>query len=103
LRPGEDLAVFDLAVNSGVQRARDMYISCIKHRKSLSLADDPAAIAKDLCAARMAFLRRLATWKIFGTGWSRRIAACEASGIRMAGDFLDAQVAAVQDEGTKEA
>ncbi len=76
LRPGEDLCVFDFAVNSGVDRARR--ISAV-WRKS-PVAD---AIGR-ICAHRLSFLRALRTWRYFGAGWGRRVAACEALAIRMA-------------------
>jgi lysozyme family protein len=36
------------------------------------------------CAARLAFKRRLATWDVFGRGWSRRVAEVEAKAVRWA-------------------
>ncbi|MGH6935436.1 MAG: glycosyl hydrolase 108 family protein, partial [Methylocella sp.] len=76
LRPGEDLCVFDFAVNSGVDRARR--ISAV-WRKS-AVVDAIGGI----CAHRLSFLRALRTWRYFGAGWGRRVAACEALAIRMA-------------------
>jgi lysozyme family protein len=76
LRAGEDLCVFDFAVNSGVARARAISAVC---RKS-EVVD---AIGK-ICAHRLSFLHALRTWRYFGTGWGRRVAACEALAIRMA-------------------
>jgi lysozyme family protein len=76
LRAGEDLCVFDFAVNSGVARARA--ISAV-WRKS-AVVDAIGGI----CARRLSFLHALRTWRYFGTGWGRRVAACEALAIRMA-------------------
>jgi lysozyme family protein len=76
LRAGEDLCVFDFAVNSGVDRARR--ISAV-WRKS-AVVDAIGGI----CAHRLSFLHALRTWRYFGAGWGRRVAACEALAIRMA-------------------
>ncbi|MFZ0494444.1 MAG: glycosyl hydrolase 108 family protein [Methylocella sp.] len=76
LRAGEDLCVFDFAVNSGVARARDKSAVWLK-----SPVND--AIGR-ICAHRLSFLHALRTWSYFGTGWGRRVAACEALAIRMA-------------------
>jgi lysozyme family protein len=37
------------------------------------------------CAARMAFLQGLRTWRSFGRGWSRRVASTEAVAVGMLG------------------
>jgi lysozyme family protein len=76
LRAGEDLCVFDFAVNSGVARARD--ISAVWRRSPVN-----DAIGR-ICAHRLSFLHALRTWSYFGAGWGRRVAACEALAIRMA-------------------
>ena len=44
----------------------------------------PVEAIQRACAARMGFLRGLKTWGSFGKGWSRRVAAIEAAGVRMA-------------------
>ncbi|MGH6842400.1 MAG: glycoside hydrolase family 108 protein [Methylocella sp.] len=72
LRPGEDLCVFDFAVNSGPARARAIWKSCGGSNRL------PADVVHDICAHRLSFLRALRTWKYFGRGWGRRVAACEA-------------------------
>jgi lysozyme family protein len=77
LPAGLDLAVFDLAVNSGVGRARRML-------KALP-AGAPDARIKALCAARPAFLRWLKTWPVFGRGWARRVAATRKAALALAG------------------
>lgn len=83
LPTGLDLAVFDLAVNSGPGRAAKML------QKVLGVAQDgaigPQTIAKalntdsskliaDYNAERLAFLMALPTWDTFGKGWGRRVA-----------------------------
>lgn len=83
LPTGVDLAVFDLAVNSGPGRAAKML------QKVLGVAQDgaigPQTIAKalnvdsskliaDYNAERLAFLMALPKWDTFGKGWGRRVA-----------------------------
>lgn len=82
LPPGLDYAVFDFGVNSGVARAAKFLQRVVGARQdsivgeetiSKSLQADPTFIIEKLCADRMAFLRRLKTWKTFGKGWTRRV------------------------------
>jgi lysozyme family protein len=61
---GLDYATFDLAVNSGVTRARLM---------TRGLIGTPAQQIEALCDRRMAFLKGLSTWSTFGLGWTRRV------------------------------
>jgi lysozyme family protein len=83
LPTGLDLAVFDLAVNSGPGRAAKML------QKTLGVTQDgaigPQTLAKavnvdsskliaDYNAERLAFLQALPTWGTFGKGWGRRVA-----------------------------
>lgn len=74
---GLDLAVFDPAVNSGVSRAKKW------HEAAKGAGSTKAQIQK-LCAARMAFLRGLATFKTFGKGWTTRVAHVEATAVSWA-------------------
>ena len=75
LDPGLDLCVFDAAVNSGVQRARAWY-----------------AQAKEIdafCDLRLTFLRGLGRlWRVFGAGWSRRVAGIRNQAHLMAGNSV---------------
>lgn len=79
LRPGEDLAVFDFAVNSGPDRALRVWIGAGRKAKT------GAAAASAVCSQRESFLHGLRTWQFFGKGWHSRVAACEAAAIKMAG------------------
>jgi lysozyme family protein len=93
LPAGLDYAVFDYGVNSGVGRAAKVL------QRLLGVADDgrigPATIAavrrRDaaelivrLCEERLAFLKRLKTWPVFGAGWGRRVAEVRAASLAMA-------------------
>ncbi|WP_457091838.1 glycoside hydrolase family 108 protein [Microvirga sp. P5_D2] len=89
---GLDLAVFDLAVNSGPKRAVTMLQSVLGVGadgligpvtiKAASRAD-PAATVRRLTRARLGFLFRLATWPVFGRGWRRRVLAVEQEALRL--------------------
>jgi lysozyme family protein len=75
LAAGMDLCVFDAAVNSGVGRAREWH-----------------AQAKDIdafCNLRLAFLQGLGRlWRVFGTGWRRRVAGIQNEAHLMAGNSV---------------
>lgn len=79
---GVDLCVFDFAANSGPARALRMYATAGHGRK-------PAVAIHALCSARLSFLRGLRTWAYFGSGWGKRVAACEATALKMAGASLE--------------
>lgn len=77
MEPGFDYACYDLAVNSGVGRA-------LKLSKGIQGAT-PEERIKNLCTARMSFLRSLKTlWPTFGKGWSRRVASVERDALALA-------------------
>lgn len=88
LPSGVDYAVFDLAVNSGVARAARMLQKVLgvtqdgkigpQTLAAAEKADDRETI-KQLCAARLAFLRSLKTWPTFGKGWQRRVEDVQAT------------------------
>nr|WP_210340258.1 glycoside hydrolase family 108 protein [Microvirga splendida] len=93
LPPGLDLAVFDLAVNSGPVRAVRMLQTTLGvpadglmgpvTLKAAGEADLPQAIRR-LTRARLGFLGRLAAWPVFGRGWRRRVLAVEQGALRLA-------------------
>jgi Glycosyl hydrolase 108 len=78
LPAGVDLAVFDYSVNSGPARAIRAYAS-VGHGKK------PADAIHAVCSSRLSFLHALGTWSVFGSGWARRVAACEVTALKMAG------------------
>ena len=67
LAPGFDLALLDLAVNSGVGKAQGW------KAKSAYLGGSNAAQINRICDWRLSFLHRLASWRRFGKGWGRRV------------------------------
>jgi lysozyme family protein len=93
LPPGLDLAVFDLAVNSGPVRAVRMLQSIlgvaadgIVGPVTLSTARQahPVESIRRLTRACLGYLGRLAAWPVFGRGWRRRVLAVEQGALRLA-------------------
>ena len=93
LPPGLDLAVFDLAVNSGpvravtmLQRALGVEADGILGPVTLGAAReaDVQETIRRLTKTRLGFLGRLATWPVFGLGWRRRVLAVEQEALRLA-------------------
>jgi len=93
LPAGLDYATFDYGVNSGVGRAvrvlqrllhmaddgrmTDTVIAAVDQR-------DPAELIAALCDERLAFLKKLKTWPVFGAGWGRRVADVRTIALGMA-------------------
>jgi len=93
LPAGVDYAVFDYGVNSGIGRAAKVL------QRIVGVADDgrigartlaavragnAAALVAAICEERLAFLKRLKTWPVFGKGWGRRVAEVRAAALAMA-------------------
>lgn len=90
LPAGVDLAVWDYGVNSGPARAKRVYASIPR--------GTPRQQVQAVCRQRLGFVQGLRTWRTFGKGWGRRIAQCEALGVRMAlAAAMVSQPAAVED------
>ncbi|MBN9220408.1 MAG: glycoside hydrolase family 108 protein [Mesorhizobium sp.] len=92
LPDGVDYAVFDFAVNSGPGRAAKYLQATIGVTQDGRIGPTtigatrarPAGVVIDqLCDARLAFLRRLATWPTFGRGWSDRVKSVRAQALLM--------------------
>lgn len=93
LPAGLDYAVFDYGVNSGIGRAarvmrRLMGLSAGDAMNDATLAAigkaSPQTIIARLCDERLAFLRTLKTWPVFGAGWGRRVAEVRRDATAMA-------------------
>jgi lysozyme family protein len=93
---GLDLAMFDLAVNSGPKRAVTMLQSVLGVEAdgligpmTIKAANrvDPADSVRRLTRSRLGFLSRLATWTVFGRGWRWRVLAVEQEALRLAASF----------------
>ncbi len=94
LPAGVDYSVFDYGVNSGIGRSGKVL------RRVVGLPDtthvvtdevlravarrDPKAMVTAINDERLAFLKRLNTWPVFGTGWGARVAGVKSVSLRMA-------------------
>jgi lysozyme family protein len=93
LPAGIDYATFDYGVNSGVGRAGKVLRRCLHLSDASSRVTDDviAAAAKvnaanlvcAICDERLAYLRSLKTWNVFGRGWSRRVAEVKDAALTM--------------------
>lgn len=99
LPSGLDLAVFDTSINSGPDRAARLLQQTlgmpavtvdgvIGMHTLAALHEETAPHATELisayCAARLDFMRSLATWDTFGKGWTARVNRVEADAKKMA-------------------
>lgn len=94
LPAGPDAATFDAGVNSGPVRAARWLQKALRVAAdgqvgvvtltAASRHPDKADLVKALCRLRLSFVQGLKTWRSFGRGWTRRIAAIEALGVRLA-------------------
>lgn len=82
LPAGVDYCVFDAAVNSGPGRAARWLQAALRVPQdgivgpvtvAAAAATDPARLIDDICDVRLAFLRSLSTFAVFGRGWERRV------------------------------
>ena len=89
---GVDIVVFDHAVNSGpkaairtLQGALGFKQDGVLTRRCVDAAQgsDHAALVRQLCTARMNFLKRLSTWLVFRRGWTARMEALETTALAM--------------------
>jgi lysozyme family protein len=95
LPAGVDDTVFDYGVNSGIGRCGKVL------RRVLGLSDASSAVTDEVIAAlgkrdpkvviaaindeRLAFLKSLKTWPVFGVGWGRRVAEVRVFSLALAG------------------
>jgi lysozyme family protein len=94
LPAGVDYAVFDYGVNSGVARAAKVLRRIVGAGGDAASVDavavalvrgrDARQLVVALCEERLAFLKRLKTWPVFGRGWSRRVAEVKTAALAMA-------------------
>jgi lysozyme family protein len=93
LPAGVDYAVFDYGVNSGIGRAAKVLRRCLALPADRArIADDvvaaartadPARLVTAVCDERLAFLKSLKTWPVFGRGWERRVNEVKAFALSM--------------------
>jgi lysozyme family protein len=93
LPSGVDYCVFDAAVNSGPGRAAIWLQGAVGAVRDGGIGPEtltkvavhePPAIINDMCDRRIAFLRSLSTFSVFGRGWTRRVAGVRLTAIEMA-------------------
>ncbi|MFG1247601.1 glycoside hydrolase family 108 protein [Xanthobacter flavus] len=99
LPAGLDYVVFDGAVNSGpaqatkwLQRALGLPADGVLGPSTLAAVDaiqDVDAIVADVQARRLAMLKSLRTWSVFGNGWGRRVAEVRELGLALAGGSVN--------------
>ena len=94
LPAGVDYAMFDYGVNSGVGRSGKVL------RRVLKLSDRTSAVTDDviaaaaqrtpgdiviaICTERLAFLKALKTFPVFGRGWTKRVNGVRVAALAMA-------------------
>jgi lysozyme family protein len=93
LPAGVDYAVFDYGVNSGIGRAQKVLERIIETRSadgkvsdaelSVIRKKDARTLINGICDERLAFLKSLRTWAVFGNGWSRRVAEVRTAALAM--------------------
>ena len=93
LPAGLDYAVFDYGVNSGVARAAKVVARLLGHQADGRMTDALIAAVRArpasdligrLCDERLAFLKALKTWPVFGAGWGRRVSEVRRDALAMA-------------------
>ena len=93
LPAGVDYAVFDFAVNSGVNRAARFLQRVVGAAEDGAIGPKTIAAAKAVPAARIIdsisaerlhFLRGLGTFATFGNGWTRRVVEAQQAAKAMA-------------------
>jgi len=82
LPPGVDYAVLDYGINSGISRSAKVLQGIVGTIQDgqigpITMAAVKEKDSKDLINSiyeeRLAFLKRLRTWPVFGRGWARRV------------------------------
>jgi lysozyme family protein len=92
LPAGLDYAIFDYGVNSGIVRAAKVLQRILGLPVNGIVGDaEIAAVGRHftadliarVCDERLAFLKSLKTWPVFGKGWGRRVAEVRAAALAM--------------------
>ena len=88
LPAGVDYCVFDYGVNSGIGRSGKVLRRVVGLPDNTSVVTDqvlayarvrdPKVLVAAICDERLAFLKSLRTWPIFGRGWGTRVAEVRA-------------------------
>lgn len=92
LPAGFDYSVLDLGINSGIGRAIPYAASVLGAKAGTkidaliplaALYPDKKKLIQIYWAKRLAFLKSLKTWSVFGGGWGRRVASGEALAVKL--------------------
>jgi len=92
LPAGIDYCVFDASINSGVCRASKWLQESVGVQPDgvigpMTLRVAQAMVPNDLvnlyCDKRLAFLKELKTWDVFGKGWERRVEEVRSHALTM--------------------
>jgi lysozyme family protein len=93
LPAGLDYAVFDYGVNSGTGRAARVMARLLGQAPTGVMTEaamagirsaSPQVLIARLCDERLAFLKSLRTWPVFGAGWGRRVSDVRRDALAMA-------------------
>ena len=93
LPDGLDYAVFDYGVNSGPGRAAKVLQRLLGFAVSGTMTHaviagvrnaSPSTLVAKVCDERLAFLKSLKTWPVFGAGWRRRVSEVRRDALAMA-------------------
>lgn len=93
LPDGVAYCVFDAAVNSGPGRAARWLQKVIGAKVDGVVGDETISMARGVskaalintyCDNRLAFMKRLSHWSVFGKGWSRRVSEVRAQSLNWA-------------------
>lgn len=95
LPAGVDYSIFDYGVNSGIGRSGKVLRRVIGLPDDTSIITDqvlayarvrdPKVLVAAICDERLAFLKSLKTWPVFGRGWGTRVAEVRTVSLAMAG------------------
>lgn len=89
---GLDYVLFDYGVNSGIARAAKVIRRIVGAQDGVAInaaliavivKADAGELVTAICDERLAFLKSLKTWPVFGAGWSRRVAEVRAAALTM--------------------
>ena len=92
LPAGVDYCTFDLAVNSGIGTAVRLLQDASNTVPDGKLGPvsmvaiqemDARAIVSELQALRLAYLKKISTWPVFGKGWAKRVSDVTAAALEM--------------------
>ncbi len=108
LPAGLDFAVFDYGVNSGTGRAAKVLQRLLGLTANGVITDaviarvreeNPSRVISRLCDERLAFLKSLKTWPVFGAGWGRRVTEVRRDALLMATSADTDEQIAVSEKG----